>query len=77
MTRTQHLLDLAARPKLRLSEVERLIRLHRIIVPPPSRRMLIALCEDGTFEVGKRRTSREPYLVYEDSFLKWVKELEG
>jgi hypothetical protein len=75
MNITQHLLDLSLRPKLRLSEIERLIRTHRIIVPVPSRRLLIALCEDGTLETVKKKP-KEPWLVYEDSFLKWIKSLD-
>ena len=75
MNITQHLLDLSPRPKLRLSEIERLIRKHRIIVPMPSRRYLITLCEDGTFETPVRR-AKDPWLVYEDSFLKWVKSMD-
>lgn len=75
MTTTKRLLDLQPRPMLRLSEIERLIRIHRIIVPPLSRRVLIALCEDGTFETARRRSSRSSYLVFEDSFLKWVASL--
>ena len=51
MTITQRVLDLSPRPKLRLSEIERLIKKHRILVPTPSRRMLIEWCEDGTFEI--------------------------
>ena len=66
-----------ARPKLRLSEVERLIRIKRIIVPPLSRRTLIAMCEDGTLLHAPRRRTTEQYLVYEDSFLKWVRDLDG
>jgi len=76
MNITKHLLDLQLRPKLRLSEIERLIRKHRIIVPTPSRRALVAMCEDGTFETPKRTSSQQTWLVYEDSFLKWVKELD-
>ena len=77
MNITQQLLDLTPRPKLRLSEVERLIRKHRIIVPPLSRRSLIAMCEDGTFETAKRKSTSRTWLVYEDSFVKWVKGLES
>jgi len=57
---------------LRLSEVERLIRRDRIIVPTPSRRTLIRMCDEGVFETARRRKLRDPYLVTEDSFLKWV-----
>jgi len=77
MNTMQRLLDLTPRPKLRISEVERLIRINRIIIPPPSRRALLAMCEDGTFETAPRRSARANYLVYEDSFLKWVESLDG
>jgi len=60
---------------LRLSEIERIIRTNRIIVPTPSRRYLVALCEDGTFMTADRKSARCPYLVFEDSFLKWVEKL--
>jgi len=68
---------LSPRTKLRLSEVERLIRTHRIIVPPLSRRRLVELCEDGTFETVGKKGSGRSWLVYEDSFLRWVKSLDG
>jgi len=61
---------------LRLSEVERLIRLHRLVVPEPTRRSLIQLCEDGTFD-AVRWNGRKIWLVTEDSFLAWVKGLGG
>ena len=77
MNTTQQLLDLSPRPKLRVSEVERLVRIHRILVPPPSRRSLIEMCETGTFETAPRRHDREAWLIYEDSFLKWVRSLDG
>ena len=76
MNTTQRLLDLEPRPKLRISEIERLIRIHRIITPPLSRRKIIAMCEDGTLEHAPRRNAGTNYLVYEDSFLKWVKGLD-
>jgi hypothetical protein len=62
---------------LRLGEIDRLIRTRRLIVPPPSRRKLIALCEDGTFESAPRPNDRSPYLVTEESFLRWVQNLSG
>jgi hypothetical protein len=77
MHETQQLLDFNTRTKLRLSEVERLIRKHRMIVPTPSRKKLIELCEEGVFETANRRTNREPYLVYEDSFLEWMRSFDG
>ncbi len=76
MTITQQLLNSSPRPKLRLSEIERLIRKHRIIVPPLSRRSLIAMCEDGTFETAKRESISQTWLVFEDSFLRWIKSLD-
>ena len=77
MKTTQQILDLTPRPKLRLSEIERLIRIHRIVTPVPSRSTLAQMCEDGTFETAARSNERQPWLVYEDSFLKWVEELDG
>ena len=76
MTTTKRLLDLSPRTKLRLSEVERLIKRHRILVPTPCRRMLIEMCEAGTFETAPHRPGQS-WLVYEDSFLAWVRNLDG
>ncbi|MGD9563567.1 MAG: hypothetical protein AB7P09_01650 [Pyrinomonadaceae bacterium] len=70
-------LDFRPRTKMRLSEIERLIRKHRIIVPAPSRQTLIRLCEDGTFETAGERPTPMGWLVFEDSFLAWVKKLDG
>ena len=75
MNITKHILDLKPRPKLRLAEIERLIRKHRILIPPPSRRSLVALCESGRLETTPRRNG-QTWLVYEDSFLRWVEELD-
>jgi hypothetical protein len=77
MKNTQHLLDLSPRTKLRLSEIERMLKAYRIIVPPPCRTKLLEMCEDGTLETVERRSVREPWLVYEDSFIKWLKGLDG
>lgn len=77
MNTSQRLLDLAPRTLLRLSEVERLIRIHRILVPAPSRRYLHELCENGTFETAERSGKREIYLIFEDSFIRWVASLMG
>lgn len=77
MTITQRLLDISPRPAIRLSEIERLIRAHRIVSPPISREQLRKMCEDGTFETAPRPTERHPFLVYEDSFLDWVRMLSG
>lgn len=62
---------------MRLSEIERIIKKDRILIPPPSRTKLLAMCEDGTLETAGDRPSRFGWLVYEDSFLRWVKSLDG
>ncbi|HEV7698692.1 MAG TPA: hypothetical protein VGO43_00540 [Pyrinomonadaceae bacterium] len=77
MNTTQRILDLKPRTMLRLSEIERLIRKERLVVPPLSRRSLVAMCDDGTFETAPRSHKRARYLVTEESFLKWVKGLSG
>lgn len=77
MNNTQRTLDLSPRPKLRLAEIDRLIRKHRIIVPPPTRRALAAMCEDGTFETVGSTPTKMGWLVFEDSFLKWVENLDS
>jgi len=59
------------RPRLRLSEVERLIKLYKIVVPCPSRQTLIRMCEDGTFDTPGSPV-RGSWQVYEDSFWKWA-----
>jgi hypothetical protein len=62
---------------MRLSEVEKMIKRHRIIVPPPSRKTLQRMCEDGTFDaVGNGPTSLG-WLIYEDSFVRWVASLDA
>ena len=73
----QQTLDLQAHVKIRLSEVERIIRKHRLIVPPLSRATLRRMCEDGTFETAGDAPTNIGWLVYEDSFLKWVRSLDG
>ncbi|HQX55591.1 MAG TPA: hypothetical protein PLP07_06660 [Pyrinomonadaceae bacterium] len=75
MTITKRLLDISPRPTLRLTEISRLIKKHRIITPAPSRPTLISLCENGTFETVGQGPTRFGWLVYEDSFLKWVRSL--
>lgn len=77
MKNTQRTLDIPSRTKLRLGEVERLIRKHRIIVPPPTRKTLIGMCEDGTLETAGTSPTKLGWLVYEDSFLKWISSLEN
>lgn len=73
----QRSLEVKIRPKLKLGEIERLIRKHRMIVPPPSRSTLIGMCEDGTFETAGNAATRIGWLIYEDSFWKWVAEMDG
>ena len=73
----QQTLHMKIRPKLRLGEIERLIKKHRIIVPPLSRQTLIRMCEEGIFETAGNAAGRSGWLVFEDSFLKWVEELDG
>ncbi|MGQ0540929.1 MAG: hypothetical protein ACT4O9_03635 [Blastocatellia bacterium] len=72
----KQMLDIGIRPKMRLSEIERLIKKHRIIVPPLSRQTLIRMCEAGIFETAGNAASRSGWLVFEDSFLRWVKDLD-
>jgi hypothetical protein len=69
-------LDFQPRPKMRLSEIERLIRKHRIIVPPPSRQTLIRFCEDGTFETAGTGPTAIGWLVFEESFIRWAKSFD-
>ncbi len=75
MNTTKRLLDISPRPVLRLSEIDRLIRKHRILVPAPSRPTLITLCLEGVFETVGNRPTTFGWLVYEESFLKWVQDL--
>lgn len=60
---------------LRLSEIERLIRRHRILVPPPSRPTLINFCEEGVF--GNASKTKFGWLVREESFWNWVESLDA
>lgn len=68
--------EFVSRPKLRLSEIERLIKKKRIIVPPPSRPTLITMCEEGVFETAGNGATQFGWLVFEDSFLEWLRKLE-
>jgi hypothetical protein len=77
MQELQQTLHTRVRPKLRLSEIERLIKHHRVVVPPLSRSALVNLCEDGTFETAGRRPTKLGWLVFEDSFWAWVRSLDG
>ena len=78
-TTMKRLLTFNPRPKFRLVEIERLIRKHRIIVPTPGRKALSCMCESGDFEAIKFPTNGRGsrWLVYEDSFLDWVKRMDG
>ena len=75
-SRSKQPFDFRPRVKMRLSEIERLIRKHRIIVPPLSRQYLIKLCEDGTLETVGTRPTPVGWLVYEDSFHRWLRSLD-
>ena len=72
----KQLLNKDLRPKVRLAEIEKLIKRHRIIVPPLSRATLLRMCEDGTFETAGDAPTKLGWLVYEDSFLRWVDGLD-
>lgn len=74
----QNVLPFGIRPKLKLSEIERLIRKHRVITPCPARQTLIKMCEDGTFETSSHGNAPGSlgWLVYEDSFWKWVRKFD-
>lgn len=74
--KSKQVLDYQPRVKIRLSEIERLIRKHRIIVPPLSRQTLIKMCEEGMFETVGDGPTILGWLVYEDSFWKWAKSLD-
>ena len=73
----KQLLNNDLRPKIRLAEIERLIRKHRIIIPPLSRATLLRMCDNGTFETAGQSPQKGGWLVYEDSFLQWVQGLDG
>lgn len=75
-TEIKQTFDFRPRTKIRLSEIERLITKHRIIIPPPSRQTLIKLCEDGTFETVGCGPTAIGWLVFEDSFTQWVRSLD-
>ena len=73
----KHTLDINIRPVVKLSEIERLIKKHRIIVPAPSRQTLIRMCEAGVFESVSASPGRSGWLVYEDSFIGWIEKLNA
>ena len=47
------------------------------VVPTPSRPKLQKLCEQGTFETVGGSPTAFGWLVYEDSFWEWAKEMAG
>jgi hypothetical protein len=74
----QQLREMKIRPKIRLSEIERLVRKHHILTPPLCRSTLVNMCQDGTFETaGGAPHPSLGWLVIEKSFLEWVKSLDG
>lgn len=66
-----------SRTKIRLSEIERVLRRERVILPVPSRTKLTAMCEDGTFETAGKKPGPFGWLVYEDSFRNWLRSLDA
>jgi len=62
------------RPSLRLSRVLEILQHSRVMDPLPSKRNLIDLLEEGVIE-GK--ITRYGWLVFEDSFLQWLREING
>lgn len=77
MNKIQQTDEIRIRTKLRISEVDRLIKKHKIIVPAPTRRTLHNMCEDGRFETAANPPGRIGWLIYEESFWKWVRSLDG
>lgn len=59
-------------PAMRLSEIETILRVQRVLVPVPSRDSLIKLCEEGTLK-GFQEGGRGDWWVYESSFIAWVR----
>jgi hypothetical protein len=47
------------------------------MTPVPSRQTLIRMCESGIFETVRESPGRSGWLVYEDSFIRWVKDLNA
>lgn len=62
------------RPTLRLSRVREILEGSRVMDPLPSKRNLIDLLEEGVIE-GK--LTRYGWLVFEDSFLRWLRDING
>lgn len=70
-------LDRKVRTKLRLGEVERIIKENRVIVPVPSRQSLIRMCESGKLETVGGAPTTLGWLVYEDSLWEWIREFDA
>lgn len=62
------------RPCRRLSLVEKILGATGVIQPPPSRQNLINMIKRGELE-GKKVCGE--WIVYEDSFKAWVRDLSG
>lgn len=77
ITSLKQTFDTRSRSVLRLTEVERLIKAHRIIVPPLSRRTLSNMCDAGIFETAGGSPTNLGWLVYEDSFWQWAEKIGG
>lgn len=60
------------RPTLRLSRVMEIVKGSRIMDPPPTRRNLMHLLEEGVIEGN---LTSYGWLVYEDSLLKWIRSI--
>jgi len=60
--------------RLRLKEVEEILRRTRVLVPVPSRPTLIGLCEEGILD-GEKSASFG-WIVTEESFKAWVRGLQ-
>lgn len=58
---------------MRLADVEEILKQGKIFKAVPSRKYLIELCEDGTFEA---KLTRLGWLVFEDSFDLWLRDLQ-
>lgn len=69
----QYYFDFAPRLKMKVSEVQTVLKKNRVFFTPPSRETLIGLIEDGTLEGVK---IGELWFIYADSFDKWVKSLD-
>ncbi len=72
MTIAQRDFGFAPRTILKLCVVEKLLRRHGCIQPPPSRPKLVALIEEGKIE-GYKSEDLNCYFVFEDSFNAWLR----